>query len=172
MKIIECLKRMRVIEKRIEHQEKDITKYASMISTERPAFKDEKEQKVELQKIVQSNVDLVTEYVRLNNALEKTNLTTVVVIGGMTAPIRDFLFYSRKGCRLLIDTYQALNDSATALKMRGSTFSHGDTSPRPRVERMYDEKTKNTNIRKWMDLQDAITQSLEVINATTDLIED
>ena len=143
-----------------------------MVSTERPAFKDEKEQKVELQKIVQSNGDLVTEYVRLNSALEKTNLMTKVTINEMEAPIRDFLFYSRKGCRMMIDTYSALNDSATALKMRGTTFAHGDNSPRPHVERMYDEKTKNTNVRKWMDLQDAITQKLEVINATTDLIED
>jgi S-adenosylmethionine synthetase len=168
MKIIECLKRMRVIEKRIENNERDITKYASMVSTERPSFKDEKEQKEELQKIVQSNTDLVTEYVKLNNALERTNLTTFVTIGGMSAPIRDFLFYSRKGCRLMINTFRALNDEAATTKMRH--VSIGET-PRPRVERMYDEKTKNTNMRKWMDLQDSITQSLEVINATTDLIE-
>lgn len=39
------------------------------------------------------------------------------------------------------------------------------------MEVLYDERTKRGKFRKWQNLADMIDSRLEVINATTDLIE-
>ena len=74
----------------------------------------------------------------------------------------------RKLADRMVATYRALNDTVARDRLRNAPKFDGET---PKVEILYDERTKLDNIRKWQDLADIIDSRLEVINATTDLIE-
>ena len=78
MKIIEALKKLKVIEKRMEKNKSQITQYASMISTERPIFDTEEKQRKEVSSLIQANIDLMKEYLDLKGKIEKNNITVKV----------------------------------------------------------------------------------------------
>ena len=168
MKIIEGMKRLRVIEKRMESQKSAITEYASKLSTEMPRFRTIEEQKKEVAALVQSNNDLCSEYLRIKRSIEYTNLKVPVEILGKEYKISELLVIKRKLANMMIGTYRALNTTGAQVRLKSAPKFDDET---PKVESLYDERTKLDNIRKWQDLNDAIDSRLEVINATTDLIE-
>ncbi len=69
---------------------------------------------------------------------------------------------------MMVATYRSLNDCMAQNRLRSAPKFDGET---PKVEVLYDEREKLENIRKWQDLEDAIDSRLEVVNATTDLVE-
>lgn len=168
MKIIEALKRLKVIEKRIVSNNAEITKYASKLNTEMPVFESVPEQKKEVMSRVQSNVDLAKEYLKIKSDIEFTNLTTKVELNGKMYSLTDLLYIKRKVAGMMADTFKALNDSVARTRERNAAVVDGK---RPVVELMYDETFKNANTREWLELYDIIDSRLEVINATTDLVE-
>jgi len=168
LKIIEGMKRLRVIEKRMESQRGSITEYASKLSTEMPRFQTKDDQAKEVASLIQSNNDLCAEYMRLKRSIEYTNLKVTVELQGKAYSISDLLVIRRKLASMMIMTYRALNDSTAQNRLRSAPRFDGEY---PKVEVLYEEREKLDNIRKWMDLSDAIDSRLEVINATTDLVE-
>jgi len=173
MMIVEGLKRLGVIQKRMESNIRSINQYASIVSNERPLFGDEKSQKKEVQALIQSNIDLHKEALKLKNRIERTNLQTIVEIQGVEYTISDLLFLDRSMKNLITGTYEALNINYAQTRlgqmgMRGAHVAAGETL---RVEHMYDEKEKNKQLRVWNDLFDNISARLEVINATTPLLD-
>jgi hypothetical protein len=60
-----------------------------------------------------------------------------------------------------------MNSAQNRLRM-GLKDTDGKT---PQVIMMYSEDTKYKGLQKWQELDDEIESRLEVINATTDLIE-
>ncbi|HPE67028.1 MAG TPA: hypothetical protein PK849_12680 [Synergistales bacterium] len=168
MKIIEGMKRLRVIEKRMESQRNAVTEYASKLSTEMPRFQTKEDQAKEVASLIQSNNDLCAEYLRIKRSIEYTNLKVTVELQGKAYSISDLLVVKRKLADRMVATYRALNDTVARDRLRNAPKFDGET---PKVEILYDERTKLDNIRKWQDLADIIDSRLEVINATTDLIE-
>jgi len=169
MKIIEALKKLKVIEKRMEKNRQQITQYASMISTERPIFDTEEKQRKEVSSLIQSNTDLMKEYLDLKGKIEKTNITVKVEMGGVQYSISDLLLIKRKMAKVMMSTYEALNTSAGQSRLRQVSIGAGERSPQ--VVQLYDEKDKIAGLDKWQDLYHNIDSRLEVINATTDLME-
>ena len=168
MKIIEGMKRLRVIEKRMESQRNAVTEYASKLSTEMPRFQTKEDQAKEVASLIQSNNDLCAEDLRIKRSIEYTNLKVTVELQGKAYSISDLLVVKRKLADRMVATYRALNDTVARDRLRNAPKFDGET---PKVEILYDERTKLDNIRKWQDLADIIDSRLEVINATTDLIE-
>ncbi|KKL89595.1 hypothetical protein LCGC14_1913140 [marine sediment metagenome] len=110
MKSIEAMKRLRVIEKRIGGNSSSITLYSSSVSTEKPLYETESNQRAEVASLIQSNKDLLTEYLGLKRKIEETNLRTIVEIGGIEYAISDLLIIKRKMANLMVRTYRALNE--------------------------------------------------------------
>ena len=168
MKLSEAMKRLRVIEKRMVDNSQQITKYASLLSNEKPAFESEDKQKGEVAKLIQANTDLMKEYLDLKTRIEKTNLDTKVEIGGTKYSLSELLVIKRKLADSMIVTYRALNDNTAESKMRMGMAGKSETSVT--VIKMYAEKDKNDNLLKWQDLRDNIDSRIDVVNATTELI--
>lgn len=169
MKIVEALKRLRVIEKRIVSNQEEIGKYASSPSTERPVFGSDEEQKAAVNALIQSSKDLWAEYMSLKQRVDKTNLNVKVDINGEEYTISELLMIKRKGAPLMVKVYQALNDNKTKLKVDRMTA--GPDGKRPFTVRYYNETDRNEGIRKWDDLYHTIDSRLEIINATTELLD-
>jgi len=169
MKIIEGLKKLKVIEKRMEKNRNQITQYASMVSIERPIFNTEENQRKEVASLIQANNDLLKEYLDLKGKIEKTNFTFKVEMGGVMYTISDLLVIKRKLAKVMMQTYEALNNSAGQSRIRNVSIGAGERSPQ--VVLFYDEKAKLAGLDVWQDLYNNIDSRLEVINATTDLVE-
>ncbi len=171
MKIVEALKRLKVIEKRISRNSQDISKYSSGVNTERPLFETEAKQRAELKSLIQSNLDLLQESMKLKKNIEHTNLSIKVDIEGKEYFLSDLLMLKRKMIKPITATYESMNDNAGEGRLRTAVAFKDQGGSAPHVVRYYDEKEKNEGRRKWMDLGDQIDSRLEVINATTDLVE-
>lgn len=174
MMIIEGMKRLRVIKKRMANNIESVNKYAAIVSNERPMFGSEDQQKKEVKQIIQSNLDLLNEYLKLKKRIERTNLQTVVEIGGVDYTISDLLILKRELVQLVVQTYDALNTNLAQMKLNALSRQHhvaGQQGESLRIDHMFDEKEKNKELRKWQDLYDNIDSRLEVINATTILLD-
>lgn len=169
MKLIEAMKKLKVIEKKVAKNKESIQSYASLPSNEKPIFETEAKQKVEVKALIQANTDLTTEYLKLKNAIDRTNLDTTVEMGGVKYSITDLLVIKRKTAQLMIGTYNALNDNAANNRMSRGGYATNDGKSVYTV-RYFDEVEKNNGLMKWNDLYDNVDSRLEVINATTDVI--
>jgi hypothetical protein len=171
LKLIEGMKKLKVLEKHIGRNTERIQQYASIASTERPFFAGEKEQEEEVKKLIQANKDLVAEYLNLKKRVDLTNLMTRVTIGKEEFALADLLILRRGLSKLMQKTFAALNDSQGQARLAQIRQSlQGATDKAPHVIRLYDENEKISGLQYWQGLDDLIEQRLEVINATTDMI--
>lgn len=169
MMLIEGMKRLKVIEKRMESNMASITRYSSGIDTEKEAFGDEEGQKKEVAKFIQSNGDLMEEYMRIKLQIDMTNLQTRVVLEGTERCLTEWLILKRKMARMMENTFGSLNEQTGTMKLRDQRRI-GAEDKVPMLKRYYDEDKKNASMRKWQDTYNAIDSRLEVINATTTLV--
>jgi 16S rRNA C1402 N4-methylase RsmH len=171
MTITEGLKKLKLIEKRIQKNCAEIVKYSSLLSTERPIFETENKQREEVSKLIQANTDLEGEYCRIKAMIDYTNLMIYVQIDNENRSIHDWLTLLRKTGKLLIQTYESLTDKDALTRITMRNLRDKETT-NPTIVRLYDENTKRNNLRKWEDLiaGKTIEGRLEVINATTKLM--
>jgi len=169
MKVVEGMKTLKILEKRMKANCQNITRYASMVNTEKALFENEAKQEQEVRSLVQSNVDLMTEALKLKKQIELTNLRTTVQIGNEKFTISDLLFIKHKMGDAMLATFYAMNDTEGNKRLRNAPTLEGKT---PQVRRFYKEETRIEGLKKWQELLDNINIRLEVINATTDLIEE
>ena len=169
--IIEGLKRLRLIEKRMTKNCEEIKKYSSLLNNEKPIFDTEEKQKLEVKQLIQSNSDLETEYCKLKASIDYTNLVTNVQIEDENRTIHGWLTVLRKTGAQMIQTFRSLNTSEA--QKNQSRFGRAEGIGSITFLRMYDENEKRAGQRKWEDLTagKTIEGRLEVINATTDLIQ-
>lgn len=170
MKLIEGMKSLKVIEKKMQHNAVRITEYAAIVSTEKPIFGTEVEQRKQVEALIQANTDLGTEYLNLKKRVDLTNIQTQVTIGKKAYSISDLLQIKRTVAKLMETTYQALNDQLAERRLVGMRQQAGGDKV-ARVERMYDETRKYEGLQHWQGLRDEIETRIEVINATTELFE-
>lgn len=169
MTIIEGLKRLRLLDKRMAKNCEEIQKYSSLLSNERPIFDSESSQREEVRKLIQANSDLEREYCSIKSRIDYTNLMTYVQIDDENRTIHSWLTVLRKTGQLLIKTYTALS---TQQGYKNQMQYRDKDSQIPSVIRLYDENDKRAGQRKWEDLTTGktIEGRLEVVNATTELL--
>lgn len=168
--LIEAMKELRIIEKKMVNNAQAIQRYASMVSTEKALFESDNKQKKELKALIQSNQDLMKRYLDLKKQIEYTNLFTTVEINGIKYAISDLLVIKRKMAQYMLNTYNSLNDSEGNSRMRSYSAHIDQSGNRPHVVRFFKEEEKIAGLKVWQDLYDNITSRLEVVNATTPLM--
>ncbi len=170
MKIIEALKELPLLQKRIDKNIRQINMYASDLDrgedTDLP-FKTEEAQKAELESLIQSTKDLIAYRASLRRRLAITNANVVVEIEGMSKTIMEWIEYRERGMNSLINIYQNLTDH-NAQRILDS--NRVDVSKGVKAIRFFDEKERNEEVRKLALIKDSINARLEIVNATTDLV--
>lgn len=168
MKIIEALKELRLIDKKIDRNHTNIEKYSSMVSTELPAFNTLEEQRLKVASMVQETRDFVYRKIELKARIAYTNLMTYVTIGGRKWSLQNLLDFQRGSLSSIRGAYESLSDHAGQVRLRNAVSLEGRV---PQVVRLYDENSKLTELDFWDTLKEDISARLEVINAVTDLLE-
>lgn len=168
MKLIEAMKELKLVEKRMEKNIEQITQYSSGLSNEKEIFGSEQKQIDEVKSLLQANVDLFNRYLYLKRSIERTNLETKVEFSIGTYSISELLAIKRRLQHGVINTFKALNTQSAEARMR--TIKIPD-NVEVKVVRYYREEEKNLLLKSWMEFFENIDGRLEVVNATTDLIE-
>ena len=172
LKLIEGMKRLKVVEKKLLRNIEMIQQYSSAVSTEKSPFGTDDAQKAKVKELVQANTDLVTEYLHLKSRVDMTNLTTMVTMGKREYRISDLLVLRRSLAKLYEKTFAAMNtfygDQNLGRQTRNVSLQGGEKPPH--VVRFYNEQDKFDALADWQGVQDEIEQRLEVINATTNLV--
>jgi hypothetical protein len=169
-KMIEGLKRLKVLTKKMQSNTERIMQYAALPSDQMPQFRNEENQKKEVAGLLQANKDLVAEYLQLKKRIDLTNLKTIVVIGKETYTLADLLILRRGLSKLMQQTFLALDDTAAQQRLRQNRVPSAGGEKPPHVVRFYDETEKFQQIQKCQALDDAIEGRLETLNALTTLL--
>lgn len=169
MKIIEAMKRVKQNLEKIDDLQKKISVTCANLSVETPIYPDPK---AKINEWSQGCDDLTQENIRLLTAIQRTNLATPVTIElGMktvTKNIAEWVWRRR--------TYAAV-DLATWSKMTDRNLKEGQinqSTGQPlmvTITRHYDPEKRDAMMAMYRSEPHMIDAALEVINATTDLIE-
>jgi hypothetical protein len=173
MKIIELLRQKKIIKKRMDDNIRRIQQYSSMVSVEKAIYDTEQKQKEEVKKLIQSNVDLLKQIMKVQRQIEEMNLKTKIEIDGIYYTISDLLLLKRGMIQTMVRTYEALNDQEGKNRMMYYRSDGGGKTynSQPQLVRLYDEEVKNNGLNVWKYFEDNINSKLEIVNATTDVTE-
>lgn len=169
MKLIEAMKRVKLNEEKIAELQSRIASASAHLSIENPVYPD---QSGKVKEWVQSCTDLTQECVRLLLAIQRTNLTTSVTIElgekQVTKTIAEWVWRRRKYAAVDMATWQKLTDRG--LK-EGITGTPGGGQITLSITRYYDPYQRDGKITLYREEPSRIDMALEIVNATTDLLE-
>ena len=170
MKLIEALKKVKDLERKLEDLRQKISQNSAFSSLQTPLYPD---QKRKVEGWVQSHTDILKEILRLRIAIQRTNLMTDVVIefpwgDSVDRTIAEWIIRRRSHANTERLAWERLTD-------RNLKEGFGDTLAGDKVEikvvRFYDVEKRDKMIDRLSSEPSIIDGRLEVVNATTDLIE-
>lgn len=175
MKIIEALKEIPLIEKKIESNMKQISKYASAVQVGdviHSEFKTAEEQQKVFDGLIQSTKALCYRRGRLRNILAKTNATVTFTLNGETNTITEWLEIRNKTLEVLKNLQSSLTTISGNVALQALPKELFASGAAVQVIKFYDEAFKNSLTDHINNLKYQIDTSLEMLNATTDLVEE
>jgi len=169
MKIIEGMKEIKRLEEKVADLITRINKYCADWDFENPTYPD---QKKEVGSWVQSVHDTLKEAARLRLYIQKTNLATEVAVelGGQSVKksIAEWIIRRRLYCNKEQSAWTALSDKGLAI---GNFKSPTGDQKEFKIRLYYDPIERDKNIELYRGEPGIIDRTLEVVNATTDLLE-
>lgn len=166
MKIIEWLKELKLIIKKIQSAQEQISKTNCLLSNEKPLIgSSDKEQTKEVHALIQSIFDLEQDYIQLKGRIESTNNNTRVTINGIERTITEWLTVLRTTYSTVRDTKRYLNTDRAQKMLTTTTNKEWIT-----IIPCYDITKVNNIFNDYMSTVERISSTLEVVNATTEII--
>ena len=168
MKIIEALKELPLINKKIESNKQQISQYAALASNKEKPFGSNEKQREKVASLIQANEDLANNFEIITNNLAYTNTVLKINIDGVEKTIREWIVFKNVTAPMRISTFQCLD---TAHEQRNSKVTAEDLTEGFKVERMYDEEKKLMAIAAVSDLVGKVDAALEIVNVTNDIVD-
>ncbi len=170
MKIIQAMKKLKDLAIKAQDLRDKIAKHSADLSMETPAYED---QKTQVANWLQAHGDVLKEILRLRLAIQRTNLATNVTIelGGVqvTKCIAEWVHRRRDLAKLDMESWSKLTDRGLK-DQRLQTIAGGPVTEIT-VRRYFDSADRDQHIELYRSEPSLIDGTLEVVNATTDLIE-
>jgi hypothetical protein len=172
MTVLEGMKELKLIVKRMGNNTAEIQKLSSQPSNIKPLMAEGADaQRKKIRELAQANEDLAKRYILLNAKINYTNLFTTVEIEGVKYSLNDLLQYRRILAKSIEGGYVAMNDNNFTHQTLASSRQGGGYSGDVTIERYYDETFKQNQLEKWQTFYHNIDSRLEVKNATTELLD-
>lgn len=169
MKIIEALKQIKDINRRIEELKEQIAKFCMDMDYETPVYENQAEQ---IKSWIQSRHDLIQEILRLKKCIQVTNLLIDVTIkigdNTITKSIAEWIVRRQTLSALELQAWEKLGQKP--LKEGTVATSTGEKKD-VKIRRYFstEERDKMVNILRSEPI--LIDSHLEITNAITDLLE-
>lgn len=169
MKIIEGLKEIKALEVKVTDLQDKVSKYCSDLDYETPAYPDQKKQVTEW---MQSIHDSLKAAMNLRVRLNKTNMATIVPIelGGQKVEhsITEWILRRRLYAGYEGAAWGKLSNRG--LKEGMAQTTNGDKIT-VKIRYHYDPIERDKMVEMFRGEPGIIDRTLEVINATTDIVE-
>ena len=168
--IIEGMKLKKRLHKKADDLRDKIRRYSSHMSNENPVYTD---QGARVKGWLQAHRDIVKKIAELSLNIQKTNLQTEVElqIGGtpVKKSIAEWILRRRELANMEQAAHAALSDG----RLRDETIlaSDGHTKIELKVQRYFDPVERDTFVDTFKHEPSRIDAKLEVVNATTTLVE-
>lgn len=170
MKLIEAMKEIKALKIKAEDLRKKMAQYSAKASFESNTYPDQAGQ---IKEWMQSHGDTVKRVAKLQTAIQRTNLSTVVNIevGGKQVShcIAEWILRRRELAELERQAWGGLTDKG--IKEGQATQSDG-TKIDIKIMRFYDPLERDERITSFREEPGIIDRTLETVNAVTDLIEE
>lgn len=171
MKIIEAMKRVKLNNEKVADLRAKIGQNSAHLSYETPLYGDRQRQQVS--EWVQACLDISQENVRLLVSIQRTNLATSVTVelGGkqVTKTIAEWVWRRRAYAEQDRATIAMLTDRSLKEGVVPSTT--GGEPQTVKIIRNYDPASRDEALLMFRAEPHLIDSALEIINATTDLVE-
>jgi hypothetical protein len=172
VKIIEAMKKVKMNQVKIKDLQEKIKQNCANLSIETPQYGADTKKKIS--EWAQSCHDLSQENIRLLVAIQRTNLVTTVTIevGGkpVTHSISEWVWRRREYAATDLATYQAMNDRNLKESFINPTVQ-GAEPTKVTVVRFFDPVERDEKVVEYREEPFRIDSALEVVNATTELVE-
>ena len=170
MKLIEAMKRVKANKEKIADLQAKIGNHCANLEHETPVYGNETGTR--MKEWLQSCTDLSQENARLLVAIQRTNLSTQVPIElsgkSITKSIAEWVWRRREYAKLDETTWSKLTDRG--LKEGFMNSSTGQPF-QVKIQRHFDPAVRDERIAMYRAEPHAIDAALEIVNATTDLLE-
>lgn len=169
MKIVEALKLRKELLVKADDLRKKVSQHSARLTIETPVYTDQARQVSEW---LQAHEGVVQEIAELSVRIQKTNIATLVTIqlGGksVSKTITEWVVRRRDLAKLDEAAWAALTDRG--LKGQNVQASPGSPITEIRIVRCFDPKARDEKVALYRSEPGVIDRTLEVINATTDLL--
>lgn len=173
MKIIEALKKTKDLQKKAEDIKKKISLHCADMDHESPTYGTVDQQRDQITEWLQSYSDVLKEILSLRFRIQKTNVTFPVTIelGGkqVSKTIAEWIHRRRDLAKLEGEVWSALTDRTLPPVFKMKQTNGNETEVK--IRRYYDPKIRDIKAELFRSEPSTIDANLEVINATTDLME-
>lgn len=170
MKLIQAMKQIKDLHRKCEDLRNKIGIHCAHASFETPTYGDR--QSAQVKEWLQAHEDIVKEILRLQIALQTTNLATSVTIelGGkqVTKSIAEWIHRRKTLAALDSKAWEKLGDKG--IREGNGINSMGD-KVEVKIVRNFDPTVRDTKLELYRSEPASIDSTLEVVNAVTDLIE-
>lgn len=169
MKIIEAMKRVKMNDEKVSDLQTKIAGASANLNIETPLYGDQTDKRIT--EWLQSSEDIGKENIRLLVAIQRTNMVTPVTIniGGnmIIKSIAEWVWRRRRYAATDLATWQKLTDRGIK-----EGINQGPTGPiEIKIIRHYDPVMRDAKLAEYRAEPHEIDGALEIINATTDLVE-
>lgn len=173
MKLIEALKKRNELKKKIDDINAKISKYCADHESETPTYKTPEDQRKQIDSWIQSVRDITFEIEKLSLQISRTNNSTIIQIdlnGNLISkPISSWIIRRQDLINLETRSYEVLTNRGLTQKLLsipGQAEKAFDN-----VRKYFDQATRDRKIEELTSEKSKIDSTLEIINATTDLVE-
>jgi hypothetical protein len=171
MKLIEGMKLIKELQEKAEDLRKKVGQYCADLDFETPLYPDQKRQVAEW---IQSHSDVIKEILGLRFRIQKTNLLTAVTIelGGksVTKTIAEWINRRRDLAKCELDMWAKLGDRGLKEGTIPSSTPGGEAR-QVKIRRYFDPIERDKRIELYRSEPGIVDRTLEVINATTELVD-
>jgi hypothetical protein len=170
MKLIEAMKMLKILGEKAKDLRAKISIHCANLSVEKPTYED---QKAQIKEWLQSHSDILKKILELRTNIQRTNLATKtkIELGGVVVEktIAEWIHRRRDLAILELEAWGKLTDRN--LKESNLQTSKDLPATEIRIVRFFDPKDRDTKMELYRSEPLTIDATLEVVNATTDLVE-
>lgn len=168
MKLIQAMKKIKDLQIKANDLRDKVKKHCADLDYETPAYPDQKNQ---IKEWIQSHSDILKEILSLRVAIQKTNLSTNVVIEldgkQVNKSIAEWIHRRKDLAKMEMDMWSMLTDR----NLKEGRISESSGQIREvKIRRYFDSAEKDKKIDLYRTEPSIIDSTLEVVNATTELI--
>lgn len=170
MKLIQAMKKCKDLAIKADDLRGKIGEHCADLTLETAAYPD---QRSKVNEWLQAHSDVLKEILKLRVAIQRTNLATEVAIEidgkHVTKSIAEWIHRRRDLAKLEQQAWNKLTDRG--LKEQNIQTAQGGPVTEIRIRRYYDAAERDHKVEVYRSEPSVIDSTLEVVNATTDLIE-